>query len=337
MYAIQAGELTEEQWEMYSTLLKEINLKYYPDEKVMNWENNKKEILGHLELLKNDLVNYYLIFDDGNPVGWIARRILGSEANFMFDALYDEIPDDFLQTVFKELVKFLSQTNKDMIYTSAHDKRIINLMINSGAINTDTMVYSRLMRDELAVDKLNTVVNSVSDKINYKLVLYNEVTDEIIGRYLDLYNDSRIDMNFYNPERKIIFKRDKESLLTKLKYDKGPNDKMYMYMLFDGDNIAAFSSLYIREENKNIIDHGGGLTTVNRIYRGQNLAKFLKAKLYLKMMEEFPDFEYIKTDTYPWNKYMYRINEEMGFKPFKEYSELKISKEVLENITQNYD
>ena len=337
MYAIQAGELTEEQWEMYSTLLKEINLKYYPDEKVMNWENNKKEILGHLELLKNDLVNYYLIFDDGNPVGWIARRILGSEANFMFDALYDEIPDDFLQTVFKELVKFLSQTNKDMIYTSAHDKRIINLMINSGAINTDTMVYSRLMRDELAVDKLNTVVNSVSDKINYKLVLYNEVTDEIIGRYLDLYNDSRIDMNFYNPERKIIFKRDKESLLTKLKYDKGPNDKMYMYMLFDGDNIAAFSSLYIREENKNIIDHGGGLTTVNRIYRGQNLAKFLKAKLYLKMMEEFPDFEYIMTDTYPWNKYMYRINEEMGFKPFKEYSELKISKEVLENITQNYD
>jgi len=142
-------------------------------------------------------------------------------------------------------------------------------------------------------------------------------------------------MNFYNPEKRIISKRSKESLLTKLKYDKGPKDRMYMYMLFDGDNIAAFSSLYIREENKNIIDHGGGLTTVSRNYRGQNLARFLKAKLYLKMLDEFPHFDYIKTDTYPWNKYMYRINEEMGFKPFKEYSEFKISKATLENSINN--
>jgi len=189
-------------------------------------------------------------------------------------------------------------------------------------------------------------------------------------------------MNRHNPNKPVVEKRSKEELIRKLKWDKGPEDKMFVYMLMDNENIAAFCSLFIRVENKHMVDQAGGLTTVGRNYRGKNLAKYLKAKMYLKMLEEYPDFEFIRTDTYPWNKHMvdqagglttvgrnyrgknlakylkakmylkmleeypdfefirtdtypwnrhmYRINEEMGFKPYEKYTEMKFKKSQIE-------
>lgn len=334
MKSAQVSELNEDQWDLFAEMLNEINVKYYSEDNAdtIDRDKNKSEVISDLELLKNDLANHFLVFDNGKAAGWYARRLLGSEANFIFDSIYNEIPDDFLLTVFKGLIEFMYETKKDFIYTSSKDTRIINAMLDSGATVTDKAVYSRIMKEDIDTDNLLAIVKSESGKIKYRLVLFNSVTDEIFDRYLDLYNEVRVDMNYFNPEKKIIKNRDRESLKNKLKYDKGPGDEMYMYMLFDGDEIAAFSSVYIREHKKNVIDHGGGLTAVSRKYRGQNLAKFLKAKMYLLMFEKFPDFEYIMTDTYPWNKYMYSINQEMGFVPFQEYLELKITKESLINF-----
>lgn len=337
MKAIQARDLKDSQWELFADLLNELNARYSKDKnaKPVEAKKNKSEVLSDLELLNNDLANHYIIFDKGKAAGWYARRLLGTQANFVFDALYDEIPAEFLKPVFSDLIKFISDTDKNYIYTSSKDSRIINAMIKSGAVISDKAVYSGLMRKNIDRDNLNSIISSISDKISYRLELYNEVTEDIFERYLNLYNEVRADMNFFNPEKPEIKKRSRESLKIKLKYDKGPRDQMYMYVLFDGEEIAAFCSVYIRDENRNVIDHCGGLTAVNRKYRGQNLAKFLKAKMYLKMFEAYPDFEYIRTDTYPWNEYMYRINQEMGFVPIEEYTELKISKESLKNFINN--
>jgi len=182
MEAIRVSGLNDEQWKMYTQLLNEINSRYYPGEKEIYWENNKNEVLGDLELLKNDLVNHYLIFENDKPAGWFAYRVLGCDANFVFDALYDEIPQSLLQTVFREIVLFLSRINKDHIYGSASDKRVINSMVGSGAVITDTMVFSRLMKDEVDAKILKNIVKTTSGNSAYKLVLYNEVTDEIIDR-----------------------------------------------------------------------------------------------------------------------------------------------------------
>lgn len=105
----------------------------------------------------------------------------------------------------------------------------------------------------------------------------------------------------------------------------------YLYAMLDGKNLAAFSSVFVRNKGK-AIDHRGGLTAVGRNYRGEGLAKYLKANMYLKMLELYTDFEYIITDTYPWNKYMYRINEDMGFRPHKKICKFRFSKEFLKNF-----
>lgn len=107
---------------------------------------------------------------------------------------------------------------------------------------------------------------------------------------------------------------------------------MSVFILFDiEENIAGLCWIFTNSKYKNTISHNIGLTAVEPKYRGKGIAKFLKAKLYLKLLKENKDFKYITTDTMPWNKYMYRINKEFGFKPFKKGASFKLTEEFIEN------
>ena len=331
MISVHARDLTEDQWRLYAQFENELNRRYYPNDRYIeqDWENMKRRTFSDLELLSEDQLSHYVFFENEIAVGYLGIRLVGEGAEFVTDALYDTLPENFIRSVFKIVKRFMFEKNKTEINSYSRRETIISALTGEGGIIIDRKIFARIMRQDLDVNELKKIVKSVSERINYKLVLYDTIHEEILDRYVDIYNEAREDMNKYNPDKPVIIKRTREDVLKKLRWDKGPRDKMYMYMLFDDDKIAAFCSLFIREENKHMIDQAGGLTTVGRNYRGQNLARFLKAKIYLKMLEEYPDFEFIRTDTYPWNKYMYRINEEMGFKAYEVYSELRFNYDKL--------
>ncbi|MBK8550724.1 MAG: GNAT family N-acetyltransferase [Ignavibacteria bacterium] len=327
MKAIQAKDLTDEHWKLYAKLDEDLNTKYYPEErnKKSDWQDLKRENFNEIEIAKEDFLNFHLLLENEKAAGWLGTRMLGGDASFVFDADYDEIPDKVMETVFDIAKKFLSERGKTEIYSNSKRDAIIKSLTKAGGEIIDRKIYTKLTREEIDLNELRKITESLSEKIKYKLVLYDTIPEEILDRYVEILNEARLDMDEFNPHKKTFVKRSREDVLKKLKWDKGPNDEMYMYMLFDNEKIAAFCSLFVREPNKHMIDQAGGLTTVGRNYRGQNLAKYLKAKIYIKMLEEHPDFEFIRTDTYPWNKYMYRINEEFGFKPYEEYCEIKLA------------
>jgi len=331
MKLISSDKFNDENWKDYANLLNEINRKHYPEEAEddIMWEAKKSEVSNETELLKSDHAMQYLLINDEKAVGWYARRLIGGEAYFNFDILNENATDEALETIFDNLHEFLTFAEKETAFTDTCNRRICGTLINHGAEEIDKMIYSKLERDEIRKNFLNGIIDGVLLNKNLRTEFIDNVNEELFDRYYEVYNEARIAMNAFNPHRKGVSKRTKENLRTKLKFDKGPEDKMFMYMLFDGETIAAFSSLYVRKANPKVIDYSGGLTAVSEKYRGNGYAKFLKAKLYLKVLNDYPHFDYIRTDTYPWNKYMYKINEEMGFKPFKEFTEFRISKYKL--------
>ncbi|HMS64031.1 MAG TPA: GNAT family N-acetyltransferase [Ignavibacteria bacterium] len=331
MLSINAINMSDEQWQLYAALDESINRKYYPEDtdQKSDWEELKRYRLTDLELLKEDHLSFNLFIENEEAIGWLGIRLSGDGAEFVIDTIYNEIPERLIKLIFEFVNSFITEREKPEIYTYTRRKGIIDSLIKAGGIIFDRKIFSRLKRDEIDRIKLRETADSISKNFNYKLVLYDTIHEEILDRYLKVYNEARVDMNFFNPDKPEIIERTKEDVLKKLKWDKGPRDKMYLYVLFDNDQITGFCSLFVRDVNKKMIDQAGGLTTVSRDYRGQNIAKYLKAEIYLKVTEEYPDFEFIRTDTYPWNKYMYRINEEMGFKPYEEYCEIKFTKEIL--------
>ena len=76
------------------------------------------------------------------------------------------------------------------------------------------------------------------------------------------------------------------------------------------------------------------LTGVRQKYRGRSLGKWLKALMLLQIKDEFPKAKIIKTENAATNVPMLAINEQLGFKLFKEGINAQIT---LENLQQYLD
>ncbi|MEO8665689.1 MAG: hypothetical protein ABI462_09350 [Ignavibacteria bacterium] len=332
MEIVRAEHLTDGQWKSYARLCNAIDKKSDPGTQY-DWKIIKMERLLDMETLKEDHLTCYLFLENGEAIGWAGMRLLGADAEFMYYAL-DKVPAEVMKVLFEIILNFIAEHGKNEILSASKEESIVGSFKKAGAEILDRRIFARLYKNDIDKKELQKIVDGVSEKTNYELKLYDTISEEILDKYVDVYNDARVDMNTNNPNERIIEKRNREDVLKKLKWDKGPDDKMFVYALMDNENLAAYCSLFIRVENKHMVDQAGGLTTVARNYRGKNLARFLKAKMYLKMLEEYPDFEFIRTDTYPWNTYMYKINEEMGFKPYEIYTEIKLSKSQIEKFLQ---
>lgn len=60
------------------------------------------------------------------------------------------------------------------------------------------------------------------------------------------------------------------------------------------------------------------LTGVKQEYRGRQLGKLLKAKMFLNLKYNYPEVKYISTSNAKSNIHMLRINREMGFETYAE-------------------
>ena len=160
----------------------------------------------------------------------------------------------------------------------------------------------------------------------------NEFPVELYDEFSEIMNEIYQESVALSPNKFVLKTFTKERLINMIKEDKEEGDPMYMYVISDNNKIAAFCRVYVKKDyGKYFVQHCGGLTGVGKNYRGKGFAKYLKAKMYLKINEDYPDFKYALTDTRPWNKYMYRINEEFGFKPFERSLTFKFTKEIIMN------
>ena len=197
----------------------------------------------------------------------------------------------------------------------------------------DEPLTSRLLKKNIDFTNLKKIAESNKFAERYDLKLFREIPEEIYEKFLIYSNEVSIDSKLFHPKGIKVSEFTMDDILAIVQDFNDDEEPFYMYMLFEKENIAAYCSVYIVTiDNKYVIEHSGALTSVGRNYRGQGLAKYMKAKMYLKIQEDYPDYEYILTDTYPWNKHMYRINEEIGFKPFKKGYTFRFTKEFLENF-----
>jgi hypothetical protein len=71
------------------------------------------------------------------------------------------------------------------------------------------------------------------------------------------------------------------------------------------------------------------LTGVQQEYRGRGLGKWLKAKMLLKIRDEYPEVKIVTTGNATSNAPMLSINDRLGFKVYKETENAQITIEQL--------
>ncbi len=343
-------DITDDQFQLYFELINKIRCKYEENSFVLDydwndyrdyffrefsdWKEFKKDRLKKLTEGRERSLKEFIVFDSDKPAAFIAhKRIIGNRYEFIFDSEYNKPSGEVCKKIFEVLNSFFENNDALQICYLANKTGDIEVFKKSGIEIIYDIVTSKLKKEDMNFDKFKSIVKGNEYAMNLDLKLFRKFPEEISEIYIDYMNDILKAMGHHNPKRKEFIKYRKEDLLESIKTDEEEGDPMYLFMLFDKDNIAGSCRVYIEKEDDSVfIQHCGGLTGVAENYRGKGLAKYLKARMYLKISEDYPGFRHAITDTYPWNKYMFRINEELGFRIFNEGSIFKFTKSNLEKL-----
>ncbi len=350
MKLIKFNNLTDHQFQLYMNLITKIRKKYKDNTFVLDYDWNEyrdyffRDYNDFREFKESRVKIYedgsrvslteYILFKEEKPVAFIAyKRLSGNRYEFIFDTEYIILPEDVCKMIFEVLISFFENTDAKQICHLSNKSSDIEIFSKYGIEIIEEIVTSKLQSKDVDIEKLKSIINGNEIAKDLELKLLRKIPEEIYGRYIDYMNDILKEKERFNPERDDFVKYQYKDLMRSIKIDEEDGDPMYMYMLFDDEIIAGSCKIYIEKEDDGVfIQHCGGLTGVAENYRGKGLAKYLKASMYLKICEEYPGFRHAITDTYPWNKHMFRINEELGFRIFNEGTIFKFTKSNLEKI-----
>lgn len=330
---IRLNELPLEGWQKYFQMMQEVRRKYYRD--VYNPDSTAEEMnrewFKYFMAYKGKSFEQYAIFVNDVPRGWVGFMLDSRSASFNFDADHDVIPADILKIMLGKVYEYMQNHDIKEIYHWTFESRKIAVLKSIEAEIHEEMINTKIYRNDMDPGFYEQIVAS-TDINGYRLMFYEELPEELYDNFTVLMYDILEDYRSLNPVKQNRKRMEKEDWKLRDNSEKLSGAKMQMYALLTPSNeIAAYCSLYVDKDNKETIRHSGGFTAVARAHRGKGFAAYLKAKMYLKLLEENSDFTNIETDTMPWNTFMYRINEDFGFKPFKYGCEFKLTSDFIKN------
>lgn len=330
---IPIDELDDKGWRDYYELTGEIDRKYSPDDvsRDGSWQDFKTRVLKASETYKDRAHREFMITLNEKPEAWLAIRRENNGCFFVFNSLHEEIPGDITRAVLSEVYDYKCSENINSSCYWSFNARCISALRKTGSEPVEELNITRLDRDKMDTPFYQKVVKS-TDISGYNLKLFTAFPEDVVEDFTALMNDIFKGIDSLNPYGTVIGERTGDFWPKKYANEKARGSEMKMFMLFDSQNkIAAYCSLFVDPDKPQRVRHGGGFTVVSSNHRGKGFARFLKAKMYLKLLEENKNFKYVTTDTMPWNKYMYRINEEFGFVPYEHGAEFIFIKEFLKN------
>ncbi len=318
-------------WLKFFNLSQEITSRHYPDSFKPGDTVEKYTKRRQNSAASNPSYDEYVIFDNGNAAGWFDTSIWNMELCFGFDTIYDEIDGNLLKAVLVKFDEIMNEKsfNDSLYYT--YRETIYTALKKTGAAVDEEYIISRIERKDMDADFYKEIVNS-NPLEKWKLEQYTELPENLVEPYARFCNECFQDMFSINPYPSKAYDITAEYIKTVMEMHKKNGTVNPLYILFDTDGeIAGVSSICIDSFHRERVSHIGTLTGVAAKQRGKGIAGYLKAKMYLKLLDENKDFRYITTDTMSWNKYMYKINTEFGFKPYRKGCSFKITKEFLNN------
>lgn len=317
-----------ELWNKYFGLSQEISRKHYSSGYMpgITVQKFKEQIISNSVNLS--LHRDFVVFENDKPAAWFDLSNVESDLYFGFDVLHDEVSENIMRTLITRLYAELKESRFNYAVNYTFREPMINAFKSIGVEINEEMQISRLKREDMDVVYYKKITGN--EELNkWKLEFYEEIPEELMDRFIEFSQRMISEIGILNPYKPKMYPLTAESWKNNLK--NFGNKIIAVFLFGDEKEIAGLSWVISYPESLSTVQHNGGLTAVAPNYRGKGIAKYLKAKTYLKLLEENKDLKYVTTDTMPWNKYMYRINEDLGFKSYRKGCSFKLTVDFLKN------
>ncbi|MBN1969688.1 MAG: hypothetical protein JXR48_05385 [Candidatus Delongbacteria bacterium] len=294
-----------------------LNFEFYQKTKLVmhkdyqNVEEFKQSTIKSLNENRND--NSFIILENDSVLGTFNFQINDKEekVTLHLNIIESYYNSQLFQKIFETIGSKVDKRYKILIKTR---NKIENDLLAKFRIDLNLEIEMFLLRKE----DLNTkLLKEWEDKIStenqdFSLQFYDEIPDDKVEEYTSFFNELLNQM----PEGK---KETQKYNLTvdeiKKRYEdnKVNNGAIYSFIIFNntGEMIAK-SNVHIDKNDPSYPYQF--MTGVKDSYRGKQLGRWLKSKMYTKLFEDFPEIKAIITEMYSHNKYIQNINSLIGYK-----------------------
>ena len=312
---IDDPSFTDDNWQGYYTLMELLHDKYRGRFARSNWQDFKRV---HLEFIRNEeCFRRFTVFDNDKITGWASLRVLNKGtlqqvAYFMCDAAYDEIPEGFSRAMAAELVRIMPQHDCKSAAFMALAERIARVGDVWGVEKLGQINRFRLYRDKANDALMEKWLQEIpAENPDLRIEFHEAVPEEYVEQYAETFTQFLNEMPAER-RRSEPYHLSPASVRRQIEFRKTVNEFQCTYLLLDQDNrIVGHSNVAI--SGRDSTDAYQAMTGVIDKYRGRGLSKWLKAAIYRKIGERFPDNRMMTSDMRAVNKPIQAVNAQMGF------------------------
>ena len=327
-------EFTDETWQNYFNLLKTLSDRKQGSLSSRNATELKERLLTYLNTWPDN--SRFVIFEDNNPVGWCEVRVMDHESEdvavgISIDLLFSEIPPECAKVVAVELIKILKNCGSSHALCMATNPCSSAIVKAIGGHTTNRIDAYRLYRSKAQIELINKWLENYPREFpDLKIEFYDGMPEEYIEEYSRTFkqfvdempseHDSPLPFHF-GPDRVRKMKKYREKL----------GSHLYTFVLFDSSGrMIGHTNGFINEKTPKSMYQA--MTGILKEYRGRGLSKWLKAALFKKIGEDFPDNEYCVTELRAVNKPIETVNKQMGYELVSRGHEYDITLEALQAV-----
>jgi GNAT superfamily N-acetyltransferase len=326
---INSRNFSDELWERYFDLYQEIHKKYYLNR--YNPAYTSSELRSDIanKTVNDEGYEIFFILDNDKPVAWFYFTTLWDVLYLSYFVRDEEVNEALLNEILMISRQKMLSLNYSECFNSSYRKANKDAMINLTVPIIEEFVSLRLKRKNM--DKLlyYSIINEFIHP-EWKILEFNNVPAEFIDQYIECFNMAFIDMLKLSSINIKYQPLTPEQVLGNSAKEINNGKVQNIVILVDNENkVAGFSSVIADLNNKEVIDHSNGFTAVHPKYRGMGIGKYLKANLYISLLEKNAHFTGIITNTKKSNIYINKINAEFGFEPVGSGYVFKLSEEFL--------
>ncbi|MHA2249954.1 MAG: GNAT family N-acetyltransferase [Candidatus Kariarchaeaceae archaeon] len=227
------------------------------------------------------------------------------------------------QGIATELLKIIvsnaMKANKTILQTDVYLDIAVNFCKEVLKANpAKTGNENRLYFDQVNWDLMRKWVDEGKERTkNVSLHIYQEIPDDILDDFCEIYNETSSQEPSDELEEHYI--ETSESRRIQEKQFRERNQTLITILTKEVDNkISSLTEIFY--DPKDNFQGSQWLTGVKMEYRGRGLGKWIKAAMLLYLKENYPSIKFVRAGNADLNAPMRSINERMGFKTiFKRY------------------
>jgi len=293
-----------------------------------SWEDLKESTLPELE----KGTGIYVVYHGEEAIGYftletLLKHVPDRRYVYLRDYLIKDLDTPLLKVMCSEFMVYDLQS-KFLVIKSINGQYDF-LEKDMQAEIGDYVDQFELQVEHAKMEVIHNWVETYADQFKHlELRFYEDIPDDLLQEYcavfLELLYDMPDESKISDFETIINPQKIKEQQIQSRKY----HQCSYRYLVFDDSKLIAKTNVSLnKKEPKRMYQY---MTGVLKNHRKQGMGKWLKALMFLKLIQDFPGLEIIKTEIHANNTPSQKLSLQMGYEKVGYRKEYLILRERIE-------